>query len=124
MALALAAVAAAPASAATSGWNLIASGQRYALYSTVSIAATATRPVALALRAVPEPSQDVRIRWAMSCKTGGGRRTRTGSYVSRAPTLRRLRLPTPRPRSCSVSARGQLSGGGTLTLKLFAQPVG
>jgi hypothetical protein len=120
----LAAVAAATASATTSRWKLVASGQKYALYSTVSIAVTVTKPTALGLRSISAPSQDVHIGWRMSCKTGGGRRTRSGSYVSRAPTLQRLRLPKPHPRSCSVSAHGQLAGGGTLTLKLFAESLG
>jgi len=121
----LIAVTAASASAASTGWKLIASGQKYALWSTVSIAGTATRPAAVALKVISDPPrQDVRIGWRMICKTGGGPRTRSGSYVSRAPTLQSLRMPRPHPSSCAVSAHGELSGGGTLTLKLYTEGAG
>jgi len=123
--LVLVATTAASVSAASAGWKLIASGQKYALWSTVSVAATAPRPTAVALRVTSDPPrQDVHIGWRVTCETGGRPRTTSGSYLAHAPTLQSLRLPRPKPGSCAVSAHGELAGGGTLTMRLYTKTAG
>jgi hypothetical protein len=120
--LALAAAAAASAAAATARWHVIASGRHYALWSTVDLTATAPKPAAIALRVISAPAQRTRVKWTMACETGSGLRRTSGIYVSTKTTLQKLRMPVRHPRSCQVSAHGRLSGGGTLTMRIYSRP--
>jgi hypothetical protein len=114
-----AAVAASPA--APLRWHAIAYGSHYALWADVTLVATAPKPQALAVRVVPTPHQDVHVKWSLTCKTGSGSRSRTGSYVTKRTTLQTLRMPVGHPRSCRVSAYGRLTGGGTLTMRIYSR---
>jgi hypothetical protein len=116
---AVAVVAAPPA--APVRWHAIAYGNHYALWADIRLVATAQKPQALAVRVVPTPHQDVRVKWSMTCKTGNGPRSRTGRYVTKRTTLQTLRMPVPHPRSCRVSADGRLTGGGILTMRIYSR---
>jgi hypothetical protein len=111
---------AAPVPAAPS-WHVIASGSHYALWADVSLAATAQKPQAVAVRVIPRPHQYARVQWSMICETANGPRSRTGSYRTEKATLQTLRMPVRHPRSCRVSAYGRLTGGGILTMRIYSR---
>ncbi len=107
---------------AATGWRVVAANQTYALYAKLGVSATVTRPTGIALRVISRPAQRTTVKWSFVCAKEGRTGATSGSYTPPTTALQSLRLPFHSPRSCKVSARGELpDGGGTLSMKIYSR---
>lgn len=80
---------------------------------------TASRPSAIYVRVIATPRQTVSVNWNMICSRGTGAGSKEGSYNTSDTGLRRLRMPTAHPDSCTVAAGGSLARGGRIKVLIY-----
>jgi hypothetical protein len=79
------------------------------------------RPAAVAIRVSSAPPQRVVVTWGLSCpKTEDGKDRGTGgSYATRPPNVRALRLPRRKIAFCAVRGEARLSRKGRVKVTLL-----
>lgn len=79
------------------------------------------RPAAVAVRVSSAPRQRVVVSWGLSCpKSDGGKDKGTGgSYTTRAPNVRALRLPRREIAFCAVRGEARLTRKGRVKVTLL-----
>jgi hypothetical protein len=89
-------------------------------FATASASGTVNNPEALIVKVTSRPTnQRVRVLWNVFCYGPSG--ATAGDYVRRTTTEKQLRMPSPNPDSCTVSATLQLLGSGRVTVVLLAR---
>ena len=82
---------------------------------------SARRPRVLRVRVTARPRQRVSGSYTVVCSKGSGAGSKSGDFSGRTTLRRKLRMPMPRPDSCSVGASAQLEEGCRITLVLIAR---
>ena len=81
------------------------------------------RPLAVAIRVSAAPKQRVEVSWGLSCpKTDNGkdRLPAGGTYTTRPPNVRALRLPKRTIAFCAVNAQAKLTRSGRVRVAILA----
>jgi hypothetical protein len=103
--------------AATDTWRVFAKATASGEFTVVRAAGTAPRPQALAIRLTSSPSQVTDATWSMICAKGSTSAKATSGRASETtPFTRTLPISIARADRCVVSAKGQLSIGGTIRI--------
>lgn len=82
-----------------------------------------SRPVAVAIRVSAAPKQRVDVSWGLSCpktRNGKDRRPTGGTYTTRPPNVRALRLPKREIAFCAVNAQARLTRSGRVRVAILA----
>lgn len=88
-------------------------------FATVIASGTAKSPRAIYVAVKTSPRQKADMNWTVVCSKGMGAGSKSGDYSTSSSAKRKIRLPMSNPSSCTVSAGGQLSSGGKITVTLY-----
>lgn len=104
---------------AQSSYKRIAQKSAQGDFAIALASGNATRPRGIYVRVIATPRQLVSVTWNMVCSKGTGAGSKDGEYTTRSTKLRKLRMPTARPDSCTVAASGSLERGGKIKVQIF-----
>lgn len=90
-------------------------------YAIATAAGNVNHPTAIYVKVISHPSQRVNGAWLVVCSRGFGAGSKQGHVGGRTTLTQKLKMPYARPSSCTVSANAQLSKGGSVKVKLYAQ---
>ncbi len=90
-------------------------------YAIATAAGNVGHPRAIYVKVISHPRQRVRGAWLVTCAKGFGAGSKQGQVGGMTTLTQKLKMPYARPSSCTVSANAQLSRGGRVKVKLYAQ---
>jgi len=102
------------ASAAPSSTTCSAQGD----FAICTASASFNKPAALTVTVSANPSQQVSVSWTDTCSYGSGAGSKSGSFTATAPVTRTISHPYSHPDNCIVAADAQLSGSGSVSVRL------
>ena len=108
------------ATPAVAGAKTIGSESARGDYATALASGEANRPRWIKVTVTTSPRQSADGNWNMVCSKGMGAGTKSGTIRGSGKFTRRLKMPMRSPDSCTVSALGSLSGGGSIRVTLTA----
>jgi hypothetical protein len=86
------------------------------LHATLAAGALLTAPGEIWMRVSAAPKQEVKGTWNVTCGKLG---TSMDTFAVTPPSIIRLELPGPKPKSCAVGSSAQLSGKGRLKVAIL-----
>lgn len=99
--------------------HTIGTGKASGDFAIATASGSIDSPGTIKVTITAEPNQKVDANWNMVCsEPGGGAGSKDGKFTAKTPVTRTLKKPASKVTDCTISALGQMSKGGKITVKL------